>query len=118
VAELSEGLEIRSIVDRFLEHSRIYNFFDGGRNAVYLASADWMSRNLNRRVEVAFPIYDEEIRRELLEELEIQLTDNTKSRLIDSDQSNRFVAGSDGTSVRAQYLTYERLKRPLEEPSE
>lgn len=117
VAELSEGLQIRSIVDRFLEHSRIYHFHAGGSDMLYLASADWMTRNLNRRVEVAFPIYDDDIRRELLEELQVQLADDTKSRIIDADHSNEFVAQGDGTPVRAQYLVYDRLEQLLEEAS-
>jgi polyphosphate kinase len=115
VPGLSECLEVRSIVDRFLEHSRIYNFHAAGRDVVYLASADWMSRNLNRRIEVAFPIFDEDIRGELLAELALQLNDDTKSRVIDADHSNAFISENNGTPVRAQYVMYERLQRLCEE---
>jgi len=114
VSNLSEGLEIRSIVDRFLEHSRIYRFHAGGEDRLYLASADWMSRNLNRRVEVAFPIYDESVRRALREELEIQFADDTRARVIDDAQSNAMVTRGDGPPVRAQYAVYERLKESAE----
>jgi len=114
VRNLSEGLEVRSIVDRFLEHSRIYRFHAGGEDRLYLASADWMSRNLNRRVEVAFPIYDAEIRSELIRELEIQLADDTKARVIDAEQTNTPVPSGDGEPVRAQYAIYERLKRAVQ----
>src|SRR5690606_10007315 len=71
-----------SIVDKYLEHSRIFLFGNGGDEKMYIASADWMPRNLNRRIEVACPIYDKDIKKELKELLMIQLKDNTKARIL------------------------------------
>lgn len=110
----SETIEGRSIVDRYLEHARIYLFQAGGRETLYLASADWMSRNLNRRVEVAFPVHDAELRRELRALLDLQLADNRKARILDRRQTNAY-ASTTGPPVRAQvdfrrYL--ERRARP------
>ena len=113
VHELSETIEGRSILDRFLEHSRMYLFHAGGAEALYLASADWMTRNLNRRVEVAFPIYDPDLRAELRHVLALQLADNTKARILDGDQSNRFVTADDSPSVRSQIDTYRYLEELL-----
>ncbi|MDO5398432.1 MAG: RNA degradosome polyphosphate kinase [bacterium] len=79
VPGLSENIKVRSIVGRYLEHTRIYYFFNGGRKEVYCASADWMQRNLNRRVEIMFPIEDEELKKEVIGVLDIQLADNMRS---------------------------------------
>jgi polyphosphate kinase len=110
---VSAGIEARSIVDRFLEHSRIYWFHAGGEDKLYLSSADWMSRNLNRRVEVAFPVYDLDIRQELIDELEGQWMDNTKARILELDQKNTFVERGDAPAVRSQYATYVHVKSIL-----
>jgi len=77
---ISENIAVSSIVDRYLEHSRIFIFENAGRPKVYLSSADWMSRNLNRRVEVMFPIEDDRLKDELTEIVEISLSDNVKRR--------------------------------------
>lgn len=105
----SENIQVISIVDRFLEHTRAYAFNHGGEKKVFLASADWMSRNLNRRVEVAFPIYDQEHKDDILKMLEIQLSDNQKARIIDQNQSNRYVS-NEAPAVRAQYRLYEEYQ--------
>ncbi|MEO0454047.1 MAG: polyphosphate kinase 1 [Verrucomicrobiota bacterium] len=85
ITGLSENITIRSIVDQYLEHSRIFLFHHLGQNELYLGSADWMPRNLNRRVEVIFPVLDKDIKRRLKEEIiEPFLADNAKSRKIDS----------------------------------
>jgi polyphosphate kinase len=93
---LSETIEVRSIVDRYLEHARIYLFHAGGEERLYLASADWMRRNLDRRVEVAMPVYDASVKEQLLRMLEIQLADNVKARPINES------TGGGLTPVRAQ----------------
>jgi len=111
--KLSENIEIVSIVDRFLEHSRIYYFYNNGKPKVYLSSADWMIRNLDNRVEVAVPIYDKQIQKELYDFIDIQLSDNVKARLIDSDMSNRFKE-STGVKVRAQKEITNYLKKITE----
>jgi polyphosphate kinase len=85
VANLSETIEVVSIVDRFLEHSRIYYFLNGGDEEVYLASADWMTRNLDKRVELMFPIEREEHRAKVLYTLRAMFRDNVKARWLDAD---------------------------------
>src|SRR5690606_3089425 len=68
VPGLSENIRVRSIVDRFLEHSRVFYFYDGGKETVYLSSADWMDRNFFRRVEIAFPVRDKALKKRVIEE--------------------------------------------------
>src|SRR5262249_42902826 len=85
---ISQRIRMRSIVGRFLEHSRIFYFENGGEPLVYFGSADWMPRNLYERVEVMFPIRSEVLRRRVIEEiLHNYLRDNTKSRLMRADGS-------------------------------
>ncbi|MCB9288778.1 MAG: polyphosphate kinase 1 [Lewinellaceae bacterium] len=109
VEGLSENIEAISILDRFLEHARVYIFGNGGREVMYTASADWMTRNLDRRVEAVMPILDEKVYQELRHIITLQLSDNTKARWIDAAQSNAFK--NDGEKpVRAQVDTYRFLK--------
>lgn len=111
VKGLSENISITSIVDRFLEHMRIYSFFNDGDPEVLVASADLMSRNLNRRIEVAFPIYDTELKKQVSDILELHLNDNTKARVINARQNNPFVQAAESDKpVRAQIDTYLYLK--------
>lgn len=108
---LSENIYITSIVDRFLEHGRIYIFENGGDEKMYYGSADWMSRNLSRRIEVLSPILDKEIAQEFKEILDIQLKDNVKARIQDADEKNEYVQkGENEKSVRSQYEIYNYLK--------
>lgn len=107
----SATIEGISIVDRFLEHTRVYVFHDGGRTAVHLASADWMERNLDRRVEVAFPILNERLKQEVLRFLELQWTDNMKARVLDRGQTNRHITRRKGArKVRSQEEWYQALR--------
>jgi len=85
VKGLSDNIEVMSIVGRYLEHHRIFIFTSGGANKVYLASADWMPRNLDRRVEVLFPIEQEDTRHSVIEAMELMLSDNVKMRVQHSD---------------------------------
>ena len=110
VPGLSENIEAISIVDKFLEHSRIFYFYHGGNERVYISSADWMVRNLDRRIEVTCPVYDPEIKRELKKMLRIQLQDNVKARILDDVQNNKYVHNND-KRVRAQDSYYYYLKR-------
>ena len=110
----SERTQIRSIVDRFLEHARLYIFHNQGDEKYYLSSADWMNRNLSKRVEVAFPVYDPDVRRELRQIVEIQRLDNTKARIIDAEQTNAYVEPGEMEQVRAQIETYEMLRSKLQ----
>jgi len=111
---LGENLRGRSIVDRFLEHARIYRFVNGGAPVLLLSSADLMKRNLDRRVEVAFPVYDEQAREELEHCLHLQLSDNTKARVLDPDQLNNYVGRRVGEPrVEAQEGFYQWLEGNL-----
>lgn len=102
------AVEMTSIVDRFLEHGRVYIFHNGGNEQYFLGSADWMTRNLSRRVEVVFPIFDEKIRSEIRAIIDLQLRDNVKARLLDADLSNRF-RQPDGPAIRSQIAIYNLL---------
>ena len=84
---VSEHIQVRSIVGDFLEHSRIFYFYNGGREEVYMGSADWMPRNLDRRVEIVFPLEDEEIKKKAIHVLELELKDNVKAHLLQPDGS-------------------------------
>lgn len=112
VKGLSENIYITSIVDRYLEHGRIYIFENDGNEEIYFGSADWMTRNLDRRIEVIAPIYDKDIAREFKDILELQLKDNVKARIQDSEESNRFVERKNNEpSIRSQYEIYNYLKK-------
>lgn len=112
---VNENIEAISIVDKYLEHSRIFLFGNGGKDQIYISSADWMPRNLNRRIEVACPIYDENLKAELREMLKIQLRDNTKSRILDNELSNTYSRQHMEGRFRAQedYYQYIRLKHQV-----
>ncbi len=102
---VSENIEVRSIVDRFLEHARIFYFRNGGHEEVYMSSADWMRRNLDRRLEIVFPVTDPRLRRRLIETLEIYFADNVKAcRLLDDGTYQRVPRR--GPAVRAQEKLY------------
>jgi polyphosphate kinase len=107
----SDNIEIISIVDRFLEHARIFIFYNGGKNDIYLSSADWMERNLHRRIETIFPIYAEHIRNQILDIIKIQLSDNVKSRIIDVKNNNMYKRDTTDLAFRSQIETYYYLKR-------
>lgn len=109
----SANIRITRIVDTFLEHSRIWYFYNDGREDVYLASADWMRRNLNRRIETAFPIQVPEIKQEVIDILKIQLCDNVKACLIDQQLRNNFKHDDAAQPVRSQLAIYEYLKNKL-----
>ncbi|WYM92459.1 polyphosphate kinase 1 [Methanolobus sp. ZRKC4] len=112
VKGLSENIEVVSIVDKYLEHSRIFIFCNNGDERYYISSADWMVRNLDRRVEVATPIYDTSIRNELAEYMNLQFLDNTKARIINDRQDNQYKKGGK-KSYRAQEDIYTFLEKQL-----
>lgn len=111
VKGMSENIEVISILDRFLEHIRMYYFHNDGSEDIYLASADWMKRNLRKRIEVGFPVYDEGNKKMLKDLLDIQLSDNVKARIIDKKQSNKYKVDDDPKKVRTQYATYDYIKK-------
>ena len=87
VPGLSENISVRSIVGNFLEHSRIFYFFNDGSPEVYMGSADWMPRNLDRRVEILFPVEDEILKEKVIHILELELEDNVKAHILKPDGS-------------------------------
>lgn len=105
VAGVSENIEVVSIVDRFLEHARIFYFRNGGREEVYCGSADWMTRNLDKRLEILFPVQRPELARRLTAMLETYFADNVKARRLRSDGAYEPVAQT-GVAVRAQEVLY------------
>lgn len=107
LAGLSENIEVRSIVDRFLEHSRVLCFYNKGDKQVYLSSADWMERNLDGRVEVSVPLYDEKIRSAILDILQLQWHDNCKSRIIEHTHENRYQRIKDEPALRSQMAIHD-----------
>ncbi len=112
VKGMSENITAISIVDRYLEHTRAYVFGNNGKTLVYLSSADWMGRNLDRRIEVAFPILDAALKQEVLDILEIQWSDRVKARLIDARQTNPYVVPVHGErQVHSQEATHTYLAK-------
>ena len=107
----SENIKAISIVDRFLEHARIFIFHNDGKERIYLSSADWMVRNLSYRIETVFPIYDKDIRKQIRDFIRIQLQDNTKARVIDEFGSNEYLKTKSDLAVRSQLETYYYIKR-------
>lgn len=108
---LSENIEVISIVDRYLEHSRVFIFCNGGNEKFYISSADWMFRNLDNRVEVAAPVYNKSLQEELKQFMILQLRDTKKARVINEKQDNPYRQVSGKLSHRAQDDIYEFLKR-------
>jgi polyphosphate kinase len=106
----SENIEVISIVDKYLEHARINIFCNGGKELIYLTSADLLTRNLDHRVEVGFPVYDEAIKKEIKDIIDIQLQDNTKAREINSQNTNKYVKTKNKIPYRAQIDIYNYLK--------
>ena len=110
VPGVSDTIEVRSIVGRYLEHARCYWFYNGGEPLLYLGSADLMRRNLSRRVEVVFPILDTSLRREIQAFLQLQWADNQKARVLDDTGENRFVRPApDAHLVDMQAAWYRHL---------
>ena len=108
----SRNIRVTRIVDMFLEHARIWYFYNEGQDELFLTSADWMRRNLNRRIETAFPILDPEIKQEVIDILHIQLQVNVKACWLDSELRNCFKRERTTSSpVRAQLAIYDYLKK-------
>ena len=114
VPGVSENIEVRSIVDRFLEHSRIFYFRNGGHEEVYLSGADWMQRNLSGRLEILFPVIDPNLRRRLIKILETFFADNVKACRLLPDGSYEPVARN-GPKIRAQQKFYQEALAAVRE---
>lgn len=113
VTGLSENIEAISIIDKFLEHPRVYIFENKGDKKIYISSADWMTRNMDYRVEISCPIYDEEIKKEILDTFEISWNDNVKARIFSKDMNNAY-RKNNKPSVRSQFALYEYYQKKLE----
>jgi polyphosphate kinase len=114
VKGMSENIEAISIVDKFLEHTRLFVFANAGNPKVYISSADWMTRNLDYRVEVGCPIYDEDIKQELMDTFEICWRDNLKARVFSEKQDNAY-RRSRTPKHRSQFETYDYYVKKLKE---
>ncbi|HEY1115606.1 MAG TPA: polyphosphate kinase 1 [Chitinophagaceae bacterium] len=112
VAGMSENITIKRIVDRFLEHGRVFAFHNGGRDEVYMGSADWMNRNIYRRIEVCFPIYNEELKAEMLELLDVQWRDSLQAVWIDNQLHNVAIPAGE-EPVQSQVAIYRYLEKKL-----
>jgi polyphosphate kinase len=113
VKGMSENIEIISIIDKFLEHTRLFIFSNNDDPKIFISSADWMTRNIDNRVEVTCPIYDEDIKNELQDLFEICWNDNVKARIINEIQDNSYKR-NDLKKLRAQFETYNYYLKKLE----
>jgi polyphosphate kinase len=106
----SENITAISIVDRYLEHARVAIFENGGDSRVYISSADWMTRNIEHRIEVGCPIYCPKVKKSIVDIINIQLSDNCKARALDAEQSNDYINNQHQTLFRSQMVIYDYLK--------
>ncbi len=106
-----EDIQAISIVDEYLEHARVMVFHNGGKEKVFISSADWMVRNIDHRIEVACPLFEKDIRQELKDILQIQLKDNIKARILDNELSNQYVNPRNTKKIRSQVEIYNYLHR-------
>jgi polyphosphate kinase len=111
----SKNIRVIRIVDRYLEHARVFVFLNNGDRLIYMGSADWMKRNLRRRVECIFPVYDPDLKKELIDILNIQLSDNVKACEIDEHLKNNRIV-TKGADIRAQIAIYEYFKNKYSIP--
>ncbi len=107
---LSENINAISIVDKYLEHTRAFVFANGGKPRYYLSSADWMIRNFDHRFEVATPVYDKKLQKEIWDILQLQLNDNVKARLLNADPINQYRKTDSNKQIRSQFAVYDYLK--------
>jgi polyphosphate kinase len=112
---VSKNIQMISVIDRFLEHSRVFIFCNKGKELYYISSADWMNRNFDHRIEVAVPIVDKKLQEELRKMLEIQWNDNTKARLISYSDPNQYRRNDLPEKVRSQTEIYKYLKYKITE---
>jgi len=108
---ISENIHAISILDRYLEHARIFMFHNNGKENIFISSADWMGRNLHRRVETIVPIYDPSIKKMIKELMDIQLNDNSKARLLHYKKENKYFENDNSIDVQTQIDTYFYMKR-------
>ena len=112
---MSDNIEVISIIDKFLEHTRLFIFSNNNDPKIYISSADWMTRNIDNRVEVSCPIYDADIKKELQDIFDICWRDNVKARIINQNQDNSYRIPITDKIIRAQFEIYDFYKNKLEE---
>jgi polyphosphate kinase len=105
---LSDNIQVISILDRYLEHSRAAVFGNGGDPEVYLSSADWMPRNLDRRVELMFPVQQQDLKERLIRAIRAQMSDNQKARILKQDGTYERVSAARSESIRVQEYLYQQ----------
>ena len=111
---MSENITVLSIVDKFLEHPRVLIFENAGDKKIYLSSADFMTRNIENRIEVACPVYDKELQQQILDTFELSWKDNIKARIVNQNPQNKMVIPQLGQATqRSQWTTYAYLKNKL-----
>ena len=114
VKGLSENITVISVVDKFLEHPRVYIFENAGNNKIYLSSADLMTRNIENRVEVACPVYDNELQKQILDTFNLSWEDNTKGRIVNQNPQNKMILPRDNERAkRSQWDTYSYYQNKL-----
>lgn len=113
IAGISENIRVRSIVGDFLEHSRIFQFANGGEDVIYMGSADWMPRNLDKRVEIVFPVEDPLIKREVMHILDVLLQDNVKAHILQNDGTYEKVDKRGKTLVWSQHQFVEEAREKV-----
>ena len=113
VKGMSENIEVISVIDKFLEHSRLYIFGNDDKAKVYISSADWMTRNIDNRVEVSCPIYSDDLKQEIIETFSICWNDNVKARILNASQENEY-RKNDNEPVRSQFAIYDYYLKKLE----
>lgn len=118
VKGLSENIEAISIVDRYLEHARVFIFHAGGDTKIYLSSADWMNRNLHRRIETMFPIYNKAHKKVIIQIMDNQWKDNVKARSLEAGSINEYRSNDYDLSIRSQTEIYYYVKRVMERNKE
>jgi polyphosphate kinase len=106
-----------SIIDEYLEHARVFIFHNGGKEKVFISSADWMVRNLDHRVEATCPVLDKSIQQELKDILNIQLADNVKARWLDNELNNKYKRDRSQKKVRSQIEIYSYLHQKIMKPT-
>ncbi len=112
IKDMSENIKVISVVDKYLEHPRVYIFENAGKPKIYISSADWMTRNFENRIEVSCPIYDTELKNQILDIFKISWNDNVKSRLINGSKE-RNLSKKNIASIRSQFETYKYYKNLL-----
>lgn len=111
IAGVSDNISVISIVDRFLEHPRVLITHNDGDPLVYISSADWMTRNLDHRIEVTTPIRSPRLKKRIIDIINLQFTDTVKARVIDKEMSNRYVKRGNRKKIRSQLAIYDYLKQ-------